>query len=151
MIPPEDVVKKGIPYIKTKLVVGDKAKQFDEFWAYFIETWCDGRYKITDWNIYALLGKEEEGELINRTNNALERYNRVLKSKFRAPHPGMVDFIEVIKKLQVDEFTELQNIKRGVSVPPMHEDVYKPSIPYDYYCFTPPKLAKKSKKVRTID
>jgi hypothetical protein len=71
-------MRKAIAYIRFHFeeLEEDKVK-FDKFWRYFFKTWLRD-YDPTLWNISAMTasGKVVPFELINRTNNALERYNR---------------------------------------------------------------------------
>jgi hypothetical protein len=138
-LPPEDVISKGIPYIQSKLTSYGNDVLLKKFWAYFVKIWCK-TYSITDWSIYHLLGPSMKGELINRTNNPLERYNRVLKSKFTSAHPSMITFVEVIKKLQCDLVQHLKDIMMQKAEPEAHDDAYIPSpIPSDYPLVTTKK------------
>ena len=40
---------------------------------------------------------EKYFDLENRTNNALERYNRPMNEKFPTPHPSLIVFIHSIE------------------------------------------------------
>lgn len=86
-IPIDEIVDKGIPYVRHKLetqfplmTVEDKGR-LAKFWRYFITTWTE-RYDPKTWSTSSLIkealsGKvvnEEDSALINLTNNPLERY-----------------------------------------------------------------------------
>ena len=73
VIPIEEIVEKGIPYIQKNFDVGNYQKQFDIFWEYFINQWMNNT-DPTLWNIHMILQKSNCNEILrNRTNNALER------------------------------------------------------------------------------
>jgi hypothetical protein len=73
-----EIVSKGTPYIRANCVHEvDYKDKFDLFWRYFVSTWLQ-RYDPQTWNIHHILGRERPISIVNRTNNALERYNREL-------------------------------------------------------------------------
>lgn len=90
---PVSQIPAAIQFIKQKTESEDK---LDKFWIYFEKTWLK-RFDPTMWNSSNL----GDGDMINRTNNALERYNRRLNDNFLNAHPRLVHFIEIIKS----EFT----------------------------------------------
>jgi hypothetical protein len=79
----------------------DKAK-WDNFWyVYFKKEWCSSVIKTASWNIY---GKDGEYlDIINRTNNGLERYNRHLKTLFPSPHPPLQSFVQRLEEESRDQ------------------------------------------------
>ncbi|EGZ26058.1 hypothetical protein PHYSODRAFT_372994, partial [Phytophthora sojae] len=52
-----------------------------KFWKYFVHTWIK-KYKPEDWNVYGV-----QEDIVNRTNNPLESYNRTLNRAMGDPHP----------------------------------------------------------------
>ncbi|GMF38592.1 unnamed protein product [Phytophthora fragariaefolia] len=48
-----------------------------------------------------------------RTNNPLERFNRVLNTRFPTPHPSMATFVTVIKQISAEYVQQLNDIPRG--------------------------------------
>ena len=54
VIPIEEIVEKGIPYIQKNFDVGNYQKQFDIFWEYFINQWMNNT-DPTLWNIHMIL------------------------------------------------------------------------------------------------
>jgi hypothetical protein len=63
-----------IEYIRHHLDAGNCYVLWNQFWLYFKKTWMT-IYSVSDWNIIALV--KEDVEIRNRTNNALEGFNRV--------------------------------------------------------------------------
>ena len=80
VIPRDEVIEYGIPYLRSVLEAGKEKKtvaKWDVFWAYFNKTWIP---IIESWNI--CIGDDEDIEIVNRTNNGLERYNRKFNGLF---------------------------------------------------------------------
>ena len=82
--PIEEIETKGVPYIRHYFDEGDYESSFDSFWKYFLETWMK-RFKPAQWNINS--HTNDNDDVINRTNNPLERFNRKLKNEFPVSHP----------------------------------------------------------------
>ncbi|KAF0987991.1 LOW QUALITY PROTEIN: hypothetical protein HZS_7897 [Henneguya salminicola] len=80
------VINQAIGYIQSLTTVEDTPNQF---WAYFNRTWMV-RFAPCLWNISA--------GMMNRINNALERYNRRLNDFFANTHPNICSFVEIIKE-----------------------------------------------------
>jgi len=56
---------------------------YDSFWKYFSKTWFN-TYDPRTWNIDNILCRESpEENMVNRTNNAIERQNRNFQSEFK--------------------------------------------------------------------
>eukprot|EP00644_Phytophthora_capsici_P003990 jgi/Phyca11/108303/e_gw1.15.667.1 len=77
------------------------------FWDYFNSTWL-GKYDVEVWNVAGL-----DKDLIARTNNPLERFNRELNSRFPNPRPSMATFVGVIKTLSSEYVQRLADVPRG--------------------------------------
>ncbi|KAJ8535248.1 hypothetical protein ON010_g13491 [Phytophthora cinnamomi] len=77
------------------------------FRGYFQRTWLE-YYDMSVWNIAGL-----NNELIARTNNPLERFNRELNSHFHKPRPSMASFVGVIKTLSAQYVERLTGVPRG--------------------------------------
>ena len=80
VIPREEVVEYGIPFLRSVLEAGKEPKTvalWDKFWEYFHNTWIS---MLESWNI--CIGDDEYIDLVNRTNNGLERYNRKFNGLF---------------------------------------------------------------------
>ena len=104
--------KKKIPEriqkMRREIDESDKSK-WDEFYKYFDDTWMDD--SVFDvWNNSK--ARENRVEIQNRTNNALESFNKQLNSEFPAAHPNIFHFIETIKRLSSQKVLEINDKKR---------------------------------------
>jgi hypothetical protein len=87
------------------------------------------KYSPTLWNVH------NNDNIINRTNNPLERYNRRINKVFPVAHPNILSFLETIKK-ESNEYVSMFNlIKSGRMSSPKHLPVTYATIPADYYSF----------------
>ncbi|KAE8909486.1 hypothetical protein PF003_g5890 [Phytophthora fragariae] len=109
-----DHIERGIKLVKREIkrrcVVADvtySAAKWGEFWGYFERTWLE-QYSIEVWNVFGL-----DNELIARTNNPLDRFNRELNSRFPTPHPSMATFVTVIKTISQEYVRRVANVPRG--------------------------------------
>ena len=117
VIPVDEIISKGIPYVRSKIdETGQKAK-LDKFWKYFIQTWMV-RYSPEDWNINGAIYNNDDDKLVNRTNNPLERFNRTLNNFFPNGHPSMPQFVEVLKDICNTTLEKLKLIQRGRDTAP---------------------------------
>lgn len=135
VIPISDIEKKGIPYIRANFNEGLEEPKFDAFWNYFINTWMT-QYNPEDWNIHR--GRNNDlsvEEVLNRTNNPLERFNKKLNGIFPAKHPTMVQYVTGIRRMSQEYAVELGHIRRGHTRPPKHQNVTTHDIPDDYDAF----------------
>lgn len=89
---PSHQIPKAIDYIKSLLV---HEEAVDTFWSYFEKTWLV-RFPSNVWNNFDI----SQSDLMNRTNNGLERYNRRMNDFFANAHPNLCSFAEIIR----DEF-----------------------------------------------
>ncbi|OWZ18206.1 hypothetical protein PHMEG_0007745 [Phytophthora megakarya] len=109
----------GIEYFKAK---------WRGFWEYFQRTWLD-QYDISVWNVAGL-----NNELVARTNNPLERFNREINNRFPRPRPSMATFVGVIKTISADYIQRLADVPRGRARRPQRERIQLPEpveIPED--------------------
>ncbi|KAK1944553.1 hypothetical protein P3T76_004465 [Phytophthora citrophthora] len=90
------------------------------FWVYFQRTWLD-HYDVSVWNVAGL-----NNELVARTNNPLERFNRELNNRFPKPRPSMATFVGVIKSLSAEYVQRLADIPRGRAHRPPRELIQLP-------------------------
>ncbi len=137
VIPINEIVTKGIPYLRSKLDKrhGGSVELWDLFWVYFQKTWIK-KFKPALWNVHHLLKKGVS--MRNRTNNPLERYNRTMKTLFPVPHPSVEQFVEVIKK-EADRFLEEgRDILLGHQARPKRLNVVSKELPKEYLDFVVP-------------
>ncbi|KAK1930447.1 hypothetical protein P3T76_014118 [Phytophthora citrophthora] len=64
-----------------------------QFWQSFRNTWLK-TYGPSVWNLYGL-----DADMISRTNNLLERFNREMNAALTAPHPSLPSFVAIIESL----------------------------------------------------
>lgn len=127
--PIEEIEVKAIPYIRERFDEGEYKENFNAFWKYFLTTWMK-LFKPDHWNVHALTDKSDD--VINRTNNPLERFNRRMKNAFPAAHPSMAVFVNTIKDLSVEYVSMLERIKRGTVPRPRHAPLSVTPLPEDY-------------------
>jgi len=131
-IPVDEIVSKGIPFVRSKIDECPFQSAYNSFWNYFIKIWMND-YDPRTWNLNAF--QEEEDILINRTNNPLERYNRTLNEMLPA-HPTMAVFVEAIQGESRRFVDLLQDIKLKRVKPSNHKKVVIPNIPQEYIDFS---------------
>ena len=73
--------------------------------------------------------------LQNRTNNALESYNRVMNDKFPTPHPSLPLFVQTIENEARYQVTRLNDIRLGRVVPPVYDETTINAVPPCYTTF----------------
>ena len=85
------------------------------------------------WNII-----DADGEYFNpqnRTNNALESYNRVMNDKFPTPHPSLPLFMQTIEIKSRYQEQRLQDIRVGRVVPRVYDKATIKAVPPCYTTF----------------
>ncbi|KAJ8517372.1 hypothetical protein ON010_g18329 [Phytophthora cinnamomi] len=109
-----DQVERDIKWVRREIKrrctiagVAYSVGKWREFWGYFERTWLE-QYSIEVWNVFGL-----DNELIARTNNPLEWFNRELNSRFPTPHPSMATFVTVIKTISHEYVRRIANVPRG--------------------------------------
>lgn len=108
IIPANEIIKYGIPYIRSKIEEGDNVPKWNLFWQYFQKTWMT-TFPTNYWNINHIIS--EHVNLINRTNNSLEVYNRIFTSKFTNGRPSLLMFANTCKKESTRYVELIENIK----------------------------------------
>ena len=133
VIPREEVGTKGIRFLRKKL---EKGKQklskkeregYDTFWKYFEKQWLP---IVEKWNIC-----EKDGDyfdMVNRTNNGLESYNRHVNQLFPT-RPTLIAFVQVIEGESRHQAQILSDIRTGKIAEPSRKHVQTiPAIPDEY-------------------
>lgn len=92
-------LEAAIEIVQAMVPIDGARKQWADFWKYFRCTWVK-TYPFKTWNVSEMLTVNVE--LINRTNNLLESYNRYFCEKFPIHHPTLLHFLEVIKSEAVN-------------------------------------------------
>ncbi|POM69327.1 Hypothetical protein PHPALM_14396 [Phytophthora palmivora] len=102
-------------------------ESWKKFWKYFTNTWI--KKFIPEW--WTVNGLNED--IVNRTNNPLERYNRTLNDDFSVPHPDVVRFISVIEKQSRDNVRLINDISNRRARAPSHASPQRaPRFESDY-------------------
>ena len=135
--------KYGIPFLRAKLekeADADTIEKWDIFWKYF-DYWMR---IVPIWNICE--GDDGEYlELTNRTNNALERYNRHFNDLFKKKKPSLIEFEQICEKESRFQAGQLRDIRGGKRLEVERDSATIPEIDPEYYIFKN-KLIKSSKK-----
>ncbi|EGZ06521.1 hypothetical protein PHYSODRAFT_404894, partial [Phytophthora sojae] len=94
--------------------IGYSRPNWKKFWKYFKKTWIN-KFKPEWWNINSV-----SEDIVNRTNNPLERYNRTLISVFNGGHPDITRFISVIEEQSRENVRLLDDISNRRARAPNH-------------------------------
>ena len=142
----DEVEEIGIPFVRSiieKDLSEEEKKKWDPFWVYFMSTWMPN---LDGWNICRQDGKYKE--LMNRTNNGLERYNCRFNGLFDK-QPSLMEFVEIVEEESRMMAQRLEDIRMGKEAIPTYEGASIPKIPEGYNTFKKNaiKKAKKAKKV----
>ena len=139
VIPRVEIEKYGIPFLRSVLEKdADEAtlEKWVIFWKYFEKQWLN---KISSWNIV-----EENGdyiEMINRTNNALERYNRCFNGLFPSK-PCLLVFVQILEKETCYQEDRLEEIRKWKARPKEHLEPTIPKVNPEYARFKANEEAK---------
>ncbi|KAG6608675.1 uncharacterized protein IUM83_14772 [Phytophthora cinnamomi] len=127
ILPREQMDPQGIEYVTNRIKSELQNRNSDysedkwnEFWQYFRRTWIE-LYPPTLWNVRGI-----NRQIINRTNNPLERYNRELNNEFATRRPNVQTFVSVIELHAHHYVTLLEDIARGRAHTPPHGAYYTP-------------------------
>jgi hypothetical protein len=100
VLPRHKVRRHGVKWVQLKIKSNCAAKclpfshrKWSQFWAYFDRTWCV-KFPPDYWNI-----QPYSAQIISRTNNPRERFNRELNAAFASPHPNLPTFVSTIEKV----------------------------------------------------
>ena len=119
LIPIDELRSKGIPFVKDTLKDSiheiDDINKMKSFWNYFEKFWMSSENFIKTWNINDYKGNKN---LLKRTNNGLESYNKRLKSLFRSGTPSFADFVNTLRQesvrqqKKVNDYMDKSAVKR---------------------------------------
>ena len=116
----------------------DERERWDQFWDYFSKQWMP----IKDsWNIS---GEDDQyRKYVNRTNNALESYNRHVQELFkRGGKVKLLEFVEITEKESRQQPQYLHDIHNGRQKQPTRDNNCIPKIPVEYLAFEQKTLKK---------
>jgi hypothetical protein len=91
-----------------------------------------GRFPIELWNINSV----PQRDLVGRTNNAIECYNRRMSEQVPNAYPNLLAFVATIQKEVEQSSLFAKNIRVGViAMPQLDRDFVKPKISHEYFLF----------------
>ncbi len=143
ILPFGDIEPFGIPYVRSVVEEGVSAenkKKWDRFWEYFASTWL-GSYKVTSWNICGQDNKYKE--LMNRTNNGLERYNKRFNGLFDGRKPTLLEFVQIVESESREQAQMMDDVRRNNIQRAVREETSIPHVPSEYHAFKKAVLQKK--------
>jgi hypothetical protein len=118
-----NIVFEGIPMVRRMIKhnCGDLGIQYSSdkwkaSWKYFKKTWIK-KFKTARWNVNGL-----DEDIVNRTNNPLERYNRTLNEAFGNAHPDVVHFISAIEEQSRENVRLIADISNRRASAPAHAE-----------------------------
>lgn len=119
VIPREKIPTHGIAWVQAKiqercreLALAHSLAKWGRFWSYFRRTWLrllPSKY----WNVHGI-----RQDVVARTNNPLERFNRELNAAFATPHQAVPRFVQTIEEISRSYVRLREDISRGVAQPP---------------------------------
>ena len=141
--PRDEIATYGIPFLRAKLeseADDDTIKKWDIFWDYF-DYWMG---IVPSWNVCEKDG--EYLELTNRTNNALESYNRRFNNLFNKKPPTLIEFVQICEKESWFQAIQLRSIRENKRPEVDREQATIPDIDPEYYIFKSNANKKKAAK-----
>ena len=98
------------------------------------------------WNFSDITDDSSKAKLVNKTNNALERYNRHFNSLFGTDHPQLVAFVKNFCD-EADRIVQrLEDVDKGREQPPEYLESVFPKIPDEFW----EKVGVKKAKGKTV-
>ena len=98
IIPIGEVEEYGIPYLRSILEKDASKRDLEKwqtFWTYFLRQWLP---ILVRWNISQMESMDGTSyDLVNRTNNGLERYNRHFNGLFNKK-PSLLEFVQIVEE-----------------------------------------------------
>ena len=126
VIDPSKIVSHGFVYVKNKIRERCKEEamkysthKWKQFWGYFERTWIQ-RFPPKFWNVFGI-----RRDIIARTNNPLERFNRELNAAFGTPHPSLPRFVQTIEQIARRHVQLRDDVSRGRAEPPRRGERYE--------------------------
>ncbi len=130
ILPRNEVEKFGIPYLHYILELGLQPWEIEKldiiFWPYFKRHWIP---IMQSWN---LIGKDGAPlQIVNRTNNALESYNRRFNEIF-SKQPTLIEFAMLIEEESRHQAQFRQDIITGRKRETERMKIWIPDVPESY-------------------
>ena len=85
------------------------------------------------WNVTE--ADESQVQLVSRTSNALERYNRFFNNIVPRAHPNLIVFVAALLDEAHRIIQRLEDVRSGREIPPVYEDISYPDIPAEFESF----------------
>ncbi|KAG2910767.1 hypothetical protein PC116_g10866 [Phytophthora cactorum] len=127
VIPPADIDPAGLRYVESQVRrrcreegVQYSTERWTCFWAYFRRTWLV-LFAVDMWNVH-----EMDLDIVSRTNNPLERFNRELNAAIPSAHPSLAAFVGTIDGLSQRYVRLLNDIINRRTVAPQQGAVVLP-------------------------
>ena len=86
------------------------------------------------WNVHGL--DEGDDALVNRTSNALERYNRWFNSLVPNPHPNLQTFGSALREEADRIVNRVEAVRKCHEKAPVYKEVVFPNIPASFESFS---------------
>jgi hypothetical protein len=119
IVDPVKIRLQGIAWVSAKIKarcgeesIGYSSTKWDSFWKYLRKTWLV-LLPPKLWNVYGI-----KRDLVARTNNPLERFNRELNSAFSTPRPSVPKFVQTIEEMSRRSVKLRDDIAKGLAKPP---------------------------------
>jgi hypothetical protein len=94
------------------------------------------------WSVSDIMDDSSKAKLVNKTNNALERYSCHFNSLFGADHSQLVAFVIILQD-EADRIVQrLKDVDKGREHPPQHLKHVFPKIPDEFWDKVGVKKAK---------
>ncbi len=107
-------------------------EKWQTFWNYFLRQWMPILWR---WNISQKEGPDGSFfDVVNRTNNGLERYNLHFNRLFNK-RPSLLEFVQIIEKESRFQGQKLNDIKYGKRKEVEREEQTIPVVPVAYTDF----------------
>ena len=135
IIPQDEVVEFGIPYVRSVIENGlpkKEVKRWDLFWEYFERQWIP---ILNSWNLCDANARYKD--ILNKTNNGLESYNKRINRLFPS-RPSLIKFVQTMEAESRYQARRMDLLRRCHEKEPVYQGVTIPEIPKAY------KLFKKS-------
>jgi len=106
-------------------------EKWEKFWQYFERQWMP---ILSSWNVAHLENDGECYDIINRTNNGLERYNRHYNGLFLTK-PDLFQFVRILQQETRNQVQKIDDVRKGRRKEVERDEVTIPNIPSGYYSF----------------
>ena len=137
IIPRDEIIKYGIPYVWAKVECGqseETVQKWDEFWKYFRKQWLSKAVPVSSWNICENTGNSKYIQMVNRTNNALDQYNKRFNALF-PKKPSLIEFVQIAEAESRYQADMLQQVRTNRQEEVERDEPTIPIIDPAYYVF----------------